>query len=51
MLFHDHAGHTRLGRATEAQQAFDAAAQLTQNQPGHDYYLIARRNELSSAPE
>ncbi|MBJ7603907.1 MAG: hypothetical protein JF888_12045 [Candidatus Dormibacteraeota bacterium] len=40
----------RLGRAAEAQQSFDAAARLTQNQREHAY-LIARRNELTSTPE
>jgi RNA polymerase sigma-70 factor (ECF subfamily) len=40
----------RLGRTAEAREAFDEAAQLTGNQPEHAY-LIARRNQLSEAPE
>ncbi|MDH6575815.1 sigma-70 family RNA polymerase sigma factor [Kitasatospora sp. MAP5-34] len=46
-LFHAIRGDllARLGRTGEAQQAFDAAARLTDNRTEHAY-LIARRNQL-----
>lgn len=50
-LFHAIRGDllARLGRTGEAQQAFDAAARLTDNQTEHAY-LIARRNQLGETP-
>ena len=51
-LFHAIRGDllARLGRRREAGQAFDSAAQLTENQPERTL-LIARRNQADQSPE
>jgi len=51
-LFHAIRGDllARLGRASQAHQAFDTAARLTQNQAEYAY-LIARCNELTPPHE